>query len=668
MKKKLLLLLTLTITVAAHAAIGDWRIYMAYSNPQQIERVGEKLFVRASNSLYLYNKTDQSLQTFDKTTGLNDVTITQIGWNTTAKRLVVVYDNSNIDLIDLQGNVTNIPDRYNKTMTDDKTVNSITMSSQHAFLATNFGAVKLDVSRAEIAESYVLGLQVTAIGIDNTHIYARTSQNKTYKASLTANLIDKTNWTQTTSFPPNIFTKDNSAYEENIDLVKTLQPGGPKYNSFGLLKLTDGKLYTCNGPDFDNKQEACIQVLNSDDEWLVYPSEGISEKTGQKYENLICLDVLGNKLFAGGRNGLYEFSNTAFTKFHNHRNSPIEPFKTGEYEYELTTGVLFDKAGNLWVANSQAPTQSLLKLTANGQWESHDKPQLHEDKHGTASLGKMISMMTDSRGLLWLVNNNWQKPAVICFDTDNDRIVHSITDFTNQDGTTLTTYGIQSIAEDNDHNIWIGTDNGLIVIRSRDIGSDNPQIEQIKVPRNDGTNLADYLLASTSITAIAIDGGNRKWIGTPDGGLFLIGSDNITQLSNLTTANSKLLSNNILSLAIDNSTGTLYIGTDKGLCSYATEATLPSEEMTSDNVYAYPNPVSPDFTGEIVIVGLSNDADVKILSSKGTLIAEGRSTGGSFLWNGKDKNGNRVASGVYMVAAATAEGKKGTVCKIAVVR
>ena len=145
MKKKLLLLLTLTITAAAHAAIGDWKIYMAYSNPQQIERVGEKLFVRASNSLYLYNKTDQSLQTFDKTTGLNDVTITQIGWNTTAKRLVVVYDNSNIDLIDLQGNVTNIPDLYNKTMTDDKTVNSITMSSQHAFLATNFGAVKLDV-------------------------------------------------------------------------------------------------------------------------------------------------------------------------------------------------------------------------------------------------------------------------------------------------------------------------------------------------------------------------------------------------------------------------------------------------------------------------------------------------------------------------------------------
>ena len=665
--KAALLLLTLIIATAARAAIGDWRIHMAYSEPQQIERVGEQLFVRASNSLYLYNKTDQSLQTFDKTTGLNDVTITNIGWNQTAKRLVIVYDNSNIDLLDLQGNVTNISDLYNKTMTDDKTINDITMSGPYAYLATNFGGIKLDVSKAEISESYILEIQVTTIGIDNAFIYARTAQNQTYKAQLSSNLIDKSSWTQTNSFPQDIFTKDNSAYEQNISLVKTLQPGGPRYNYFGFMKLIDGNLYTCNGPDFDKIQQACIQVYGQDNEWLVYPSDGISEKTGQKYENLICLDVKDNKLFAGGRNGLYEFSNSTFTKFHNHRNSPIEPFKTGEYEYELTTGVLFDNSGNLWVTNSQAPSQSLLRLMANGDWKSHDKKEKQENKYDTSSLGKMMNLMFDSRGLLWFVNNNWQKPAVICYDTENDDVIHAITSFVNQDGTSITTYGIQSIAEDNEHNIWIGSDNGLLVIRSQNIGNVNPQIEQIKVPRNDGSNLADYLLANTSITAIAIDGGNRKWIGTKDGGVFLISSDNMTQLKNLNTSNSKILSDNILSLAINNATGELFIGTDKGLCSYTTEATLPSEEMNSDNVYAYPNPVTPDYTGEIMIVGLSNNADVKILSSNGSLIAEGRSTGGSFLWNGKDKNGNRVASGIYMVASATSEGKKGTVCKIAIV-
>ena len=90
--------------------------------------------------------------------------------------------------------------------------------------------------------------------------------------------------------------------------------------------------------------------------------------------------------------------------------------------------------------------------------------------------------------------------------------------------------------------------------------------------------------------------------------------------------------------------------------------------MTEDNVYAYPNPVTPDYNGLITIVGLSYDPDVKILSTNGSLIAEGRSTGGTFTWDGKDKNGDRVASGVYMVATATSNGNKGVVCKIVIIK
>ena len=90
--------------------------------------------------------------------------------------------------------------------------------------------------------------------------------------------------------------------------------------------------------------------------------------------------------------------------------------------------------------------------------------------------------------------------------------------------------------------------------------------------------------------------------------------------------------------------------------------------MTKDNVWAYPNPVRPDYTGLITVVGLTLNADVKILAPNGALIYEGRSNGGTFTWNGCDKEGRRVASGVYMVATATSGGEKGTVCKIAIVR
>ena len=133
MKKFFFILITLVaISLQSPAAIGDWRIYMAYSEPQQIEDTGNYLFVQASNSLYLYNKNDQSIQTFDKTTGMSDVVVTNISWNQQAKRLAITYDNSNIDLMDLNGNVVNIPDLYNKTMTDDKTINSINNNGKYA--------------------------------------------------------------------------------------------------------------------------------------------------------------------------------------------------------------------------------------------------------------------------------------------------------------------------------------------------------------------------------------------------------------------------------------------------------------------------------------------------------------------------------------------------------
>ena len=90
--------------------------------------------------------------------------------------------------------------------------------------------------------------------------------------------------------------------------------------------------------------------------------------------------------------------------------------------------------------------------------------------------------------------------------------------------------------------------------------------------------------------------------------------------------------------------------------------------MTKDNVYAYPNPVKPDYTGSINIVGLSFQADIKIVSVNGTLVNQGKSTGGSYSWDGCDLKGRKVASGIYMVETATEEGEKGTVCKIAIIR
>ena len=631
--KKIIIILLLSIVNCqlSTAQVGTWHNYLAYHDIQQIQAAGDDLFVLASNGLYQYNKNDQSIVTYDKVNGLTDTNITHIAWCPKAKRLVAVYQNSNIDLIETNGNITNISDLYTKVMTGDKTVSSIRIDGVYAYLVCGFGIVKVNVQRAEIAESY------------------------------TPNHPD---------YPKSLPDEDNSDYEKYIDLVKTLKPDGPNYNYFGFMRFLNGKLFTCNG---DYNHSSGIQILK-DNQWEFCQNEGISEVSGVSYVGAYCLDIDPsdeNHIFTGSRNGLYEFRNGKFVKHYDNSNSPIEPFDNVSKEYQLTTATKFDQQGNLWIMNSSAPTTALVKLS-NGTFTKLNHSELMKLNTNKSlpnrSNANLCNMIIDGQGRMWFVNNNWVTPALYQYNMENDAIIAYET-FVNQDGTALTiNEGVRCVTEDLDYNIWVGTSAGPLLFERSEIDNNGNTFTQVKVPRNDGTNYADYLLTGIDISSIAIDGGNRKWFGTNGNGVYLISADNMTQIQHFTTENSKLLSNVVLSIAINPTSGEVFFGTENGLCSYISDATETNTEMTSDNVWAYPNPVEPGYTGPITITGLTLNADVKILSSNGAIVNEGRSNGGTYVWDGCDKKGRRVVSGVYMVATATSKGEKGTVCKIAIVR
>ena len=669
MKRLCVLSFIISLVLPVVAQMGSWRAYMSYYEPQQIVKAGSHdLFVRASNSLYQYNLNDHSITTFDKVHQLNDTYVQLIAWNTKAARLLIVYDNSNMDLTDLNGNVVNLSGLYNKLTTLNKTINSIYMYDAYAYLATGFGVVKVNMQRAEISESYILNQNIVSVGFADGTLYAQAADGTVYCGETTKNLINPNNWTVGTA-PSDIFNVDNSAWNEYIETVRTLNPGGPKYNVFGFMRFYNDKLYTCNG-DYDHSSG--IQILKNN-EWDIYQNEGISESTGVSYQGAFCMGIDPsdeNHIFTGSRNGLYEFRNGKFVKYYDNGNSPIEPFDGVSKEYQLVTGTEFDKQGNLWILNSSAPTTALVKYT-NGTFTKLSHSILMKLNRGTIqnrSNAEMSKIIIDSKGLMWFVNNNWVLPALYQYNTENDNII-AYENIVNQDGTKINIQdGIRCVVEDLEQNIWVGTSMGPVMLERSEIENNGSTFTQVKVPRNDGTNYADYLLEGVNIKSIVVDGGNRKWIGTTGNGLYLISADNMEQIEHFTADNSPLLSNNIFSLAINNETGELYIGTDIGLCSYTTDATAALSSIEKDNVYAYPNPVEPGYDGLITIVGLSLDADVKILSASGQLVAQGRSNGGTFTWNGRDKKGRRVVSGIYMVATATNKGEKGTVCKIAIIR
>lgn len=462
-----------------------------------------------------------------------------------------------------------------------------------------------------------------------------------------------------------ILDEDNNVTQQ----ITNINPDGPKYNYFGFLKHYNNTLFSCGGgfgAGAELFRKATVQVMK-DHQWTNY--QDVVEGATYRFEDLVCLDIdpkNHNHVFAGGRTGLYEYLDGKIVNHYNSENSPLGyALDSNSKNYILTLGIKFDKQGNLWCLNSQAIDRSLLCLKTDGTWEDHHKKNLVENKR---SLGNMKCMLLDSRGLLWFVNDHWDTPSFYCVDPSNAAMNH-YTSFVNEDGTRVETTGVRCVTEDKENNIWVGTSVGPLMLPADDIANgSNSVLQQIKVPRNDGTNFADYLLGGADITCMAVDGGNRKWFGTNGNGAYLISADNMTQVQHFLTSNSQLLSNNIEAIAIDDQTGEVFFGTDNGLCSYMSDASATNDLMDKNNVYAYPNPVKPDYTGLITVTGLTMNANVKIVTASGALVAEGTSNGGIFTWDGCDEEGKRVASGVYMVQTATSDGKKGTVCKIAIVR
>ena len=210
---------------------------------------------------------------------------------------------------------------------------------------------------------------------------------------------------------------------------------------------------------------------------------------------------------------------------------------------------------------------------------------------------------------------------------------------------------------------------GVVTLaNSKAVFSRDFQVNRVKVPRNDGTNLADYLLDGLCVTCMAIDGANRKWFGTTTSGVYLVSEDGTEILEHFTSENSYLPDDNVLSIVCSDDSNIVYFGTSKGTVAYSSDA-VPSED-NFNNVYAYPNPVRPDYTGYITITGLMDNSLVKIADSAGNVVYSTTSNGGMVTWDGCNMNGQRVSTGVYFVLASQTDGsnKSGCVTKIMIVR
>ena len=208
-----------TLLSTQAASIGEWNAYLAYHDITDIEPAGKLVYVLSSQDLFSYNVNDKSVYAYNKINSLSDTGIAFIAWNNSVKKLLVIYSNYNIDLLDNNNNVENISDYYSKSLTDDKTIFDIYMNGHNAYLSTGFGILKLNMRNAEISETYHLKRKVTACYISGNSIYAKTSEGL-FEGNLQENLVNPDNWKKT--------DKSISFINENATTVST-QNGYTEY-------------------------------------------------------------------------------------------------------------------------------------------------------------------------------------------------------------------------------------------------------------------------------------------------------------------------------------------------------------------------------------------------------------------------------------------------------
>ena len=275
-----------------------------------------------------------------------------------------------------------------------------------------------------------------------------------------------------------------------------------------------------------------------------------------------------------------------------------------------------------------------------------------------------------------LVNRTSGEFDICVIDTKNtptmsDNIKKYFSKIYDQDNKEINVGYFRQFVKDKNGHIWFGAGaHGICVLENPAdiIKNDIFRVRRVKVPRNDGTNLADYLCDSQEVGGIAVDASNRKWIATLSSGVYLVSEDGTEIIEHYTMKNSPLPSNKVYSVACDDNSGSVYFGTEFGLVEYNSTSAPSSDNF--DDVYAFPNPVRPDYTGWITVDGLMNNSLVKIADSAGNVFAQGRSDGGRFIWDGCNPAGERVKTGVYYVYASqgSAEGgSSGCVTKILVV-
>lgn len=457
----------------------------------------------------------------------------------------------------------------------------------------------------------------------------------------------------------------------NMEIILSGTPfETPKYDYAAFLNFVNGKLYVAGGGRWTDRSynPGTFMIYNPEDEkWINYDEKEIAKQSGIKFSDVtsIAIDPEDETHYFASTwgEGVFEFKDDQFIKLYrpsNTNNALQTASRSNPNNYIRVEGLTFDSNNNLWMTNSSV-RNGIVVRQADGTWKSYYFNQLQEQH----VIDKILIRNNNHK---WVNVERGSNPGILVFDESSEHAAQFYTTIPTFGGGTLNANTYYCVTEDKKGYIWVGTNLGPVYIGAPNDALENRgRFTATRIVQTAENGTQTYFLDGESVKAIAVDGGNRKWLGTEASGMFVISTENDLEIfHHFTAENSPLPSNNVESIAIDPVTGEVFIGTDKGIISYMSGA--PEGNETFSDVYAFPNPVRPEYQDMVTITGLKTDTNVKITDLNGNLIYQGTSLGGQFTWDCRKKNGERVSTGVYLVLAKDNNQSESIVTKIMVVK
>ncbi len=674
MKKSFILTILLTINTLyclSQSAIGEWSTHTPGRRVISVDIMNEKIFAATPYDVFYYNKFDDRIKSINKVNGLSDFGVNMIKYNESENVMMIGYSNANIDIIDDNDFVINIPDIKNKTILGSKTINDIYFNGHHAYLSCDFGVVVVDMQRYEIKDTYIIGVNGTYMNINDATIYQNrlylATENGIYYADVdNENLADYSQWTFDTSLSHSNseFTEIETfgdillAYMEDDNTSMTYFYNGEEWQTYDVennnmhkeiraysdrvifvnnsnvnVYSTDNSLITTltlsspNSAAFDrnsnnywigDKDYSLIRCTENDEKKYF-------EKNGPFSNKVFQIKARGEQVWgaSGGYSSTWAklYIQDGVFIYDNHKWDFLNPWK--ESAFDTISDI------SCTAIDPVDPQRVYVGSYDKGIMEFYNKELINIYDASNSSLGKLLGydfvyitdMDFDSDNNLWVANSSTDN--LLSVRTRNNEW-HSY--YIGNGGGNIS----RMIVDENDYK-WVLKRGGELIVFNDGKTINDTEDDIYKVIKN-ATGQGGL---PGSANCMAVDKSGTLWVGTTDGvglfhdtdKIFNSGSYDCTRIlvprnDGTGQADYLLSGESILSIAVDGSNN-LWFGTTNGVFYISNNGLTEYMHFTTDN-----SPLLSNTVKDIAIDGNGNvyfATDNGIISYRNTATEGGTS-------------------------------------------